>query len=174
MSGIIFAFSHPAKPGTDRQAKPTQGGLSMIAMRPIRRTTIHNQKIRGEGTPPLRGSADVVKLLNEDFLRACREVFACAVFVERLHEEDTAMARMLERRGQGAVTNALTLCQVIQDLGGKVSENLDETDAVRRANRVVTRGWAETTRRRLRERARQLREANRPLLATRVDRLLSQ
>jgi hypothetical protein len=116
----------------------------------------------------------VVKLLNEDFLRACREVFACAVFVERLHGKDSALARVLEERGHGAVTHALTLCQVIRDLGGKVSENLNETDAVRRADRVVTREWAETTQRRLRERARQLREANHPLLANCVDRLLSE
>jgi hypothetical protein len=146
----------------------------MLATRPIRRTDSEYRKTRTNRFRPTGRSATVVKLLNEDFLRECREVFACAVFVERLSRVKPAVARRIERRGRGAVTHALTLCQLIQDLGGEVTENLDESDAVRNAQTVVTREWTATTRRRLRERADQLRAVNYPILATRVDHLLAE
>ena len=54
---------------------------------------------------------DLLALLNEDFARECRAIYAHAVFVERLRLADPDAAEAIEEQGQEAVRAALTLCQ---------------------------------------------------------------
>src|SRR3954463_14088643 len=90
---------------------------------------------------------DLLELLNDDFTRECRAVYAHAVFAERLKGADDAAAAAIARRGKQSVLAALALCQLIYDYGGTVAHRLDELNAVLNADRVAEPGWeAETVR----------------------------
>jgi hypothetical protein len=112
-------------------------------------------------------------LLNADFTRECRGIYAHAVYAERLREVDGAAAAQAARYGQETVLSALALCELIYDYGGTVTNDLDELNAVLNADRVAQAGWADETVRRLHERAGQLRAAGEPGLAKRVRRIIS-
>jgi hypothetical protein len=115
---------------------------------------------------------ELAQLLNDDFARAVREIYAHAVFAERhaaAGNDDDAAAS--EECGQCAVLRSLTICQLIYDFGGTVTEQVDELNAVLSADRVAEPKWAVETARRLRERIRQLRAINEPGLAKRLARV---
>ena len=114
---------------------------------------------------------NLLELLNDDFTRECRAIYAHAVFAERL--KDTDAAAEVTRRGRESVLAALALCQIIYDYGGSVLHNLDELNAVLNADRVAAPGWEAETLRRLHERVGQLRAAGEPGLAKRVRRIIS-
>lgn len=116
---------------------------------------------------------DLLELLNDDFTRECRAIYAHAVFAERLKDCDSAGAAEVTRRGRESVLAALTLCQLVYDYGGSVSHDLDELNAVLNADRVAEPGWEAETLRRLQERVGQLRAAGEPGLAKRVRRLIT-
>jgi hypothetical protein len=116
---------------------------------------------------------DLLELLNEDFTRECRGIYAHAVYAERLKEIDPPAAAEIERGGKDAVLAALALCQLIYDYGGTVAHNLDELNAVLNADRVASPQWAIETIRRLQERVCQLRTAGEPGLAKRLRRIIS-
>ena len=133
-------------------------------------------------TPPTRRSRyapsvvtknDLLELLNADFTRECRAIYAHAVFAERLKDIDPTASAAITRGGQETVLAALALCQLIYDYGGIVANDLDELNAVLNADRVAQPGWAVETVRRLHERAGQLRSAGEPGLAKRVRRILA-
>lgn len=115
---------------------------------------------------------ELASLLNDDFARAVREVYAHAVFAERhaaAGNDDDAAAS--EECGQVAVLRSLTICQIIYDFGGSVAAQVDELNAVLSADRVAEPKWATETGRRLRDRVRQLRAINEPGLAKRLVRV---
>ena len=116
---------------------------------------------------------DLIELLNDDFTRECRAIYAHAVFAERLKGIDGATAAEVTRRGRESVLASLALCQVIYDYGGSVAHDLDELNAVLNADRVAEPGWEAETLRRLQERVGQLRAAGEPGLAKRVRRIIS-
>ena len=134
-------------------------------------------------TPPLHRKSryapavvtknDLLELLNDDFTRECRAIYAHAVFAERLKGRDSAAAEEITRRGKENVLAALALCQIIYDYGGSVEHRLDELNAVLNADRVAEPGWAAESLRRLHERVGQLRAAGEPGLAKRVRRIIS-
>jgi len=130
-------------------------------------------------TTPRRRPTTVVSreelalLLNDDFTRAVREIYAHAVFAERhaaVGNGDEAGA--YELIGRRAVERSLTICQLIYDFGGTVTAQVDELNAVLSADRVTEPRWAVETTRRLRERVRQLRAINEPGLAKRLVRVI--
>jgi len=115
---------------------------------------------------------ELALLLNDDFARAVREIYANAVFAERhaaAGNDDEAAAS--ERIGRRAVERSLTICQLIYDFGGSVTAQVDELNAVLSADRVAEPRWAAETTRQLRERVRQLRAINEPGLAKRLARV---
>jgi hypothetical protein len=115
---------------------------------------------------------ELALLLNDDFARAVREIYAHAVFAERhaaAGNGDEAAA--CERIGRLAVERSLTICQLIYDFGGSVTAQVDELNAVLSADRVTEPRWAAETIRRLRDRVRQLRAINEPGLAKRLARV---
>ncbi len=114
---------------------------------------------------------DLLDLLNDDFTRECRAIYAHAVFAERLKGADSAAE--VTRRGQESVLAALAMCQLIYDYGGSVSHDLDELNAVLNADRVAAPGWEAETLRRLHERVGQLRAAGEPGLAKRLRRIIA-
>ena len=115
---------------------------------------------------------DLATLLNDDFARAVREIYAHAVFAERhAAAEDGEGAAGSERAGRCAVERSLTICQLIYDFGGTVTVRVDELNAVLNADRVADPRWADETTRRLRDRTRQLRAINEPGLAKRLARV---
>ncbi|HJZ54531.1 MAG TPA: hypothetical protein VKE74_06210 [Gemmataceae bacterium] len=115
---------------------------------------------------------DLLVLLNDDFARECRSIYACAVYAERLKAEGREeRAARVERRGRLEVTHALALCQLIYDFGGSVGAPVDELNAVLNADRVAVADWSAETVRRLRDRARQLRAIGEPGLAKRLARM---
>ncbi len=116
---------------------------------------------------------EILELLNDDFTRECRAIYAYAVFAERLKEQDEKVAAEITRRGKECVLSALALCEIIYDYGGAVAHNLDELNAVLNADRLVDPNWAAETLRRLHDRASQLRSAGEPGLAKRVRRIIS-
>ena len=116
---------------------------------------------------------DLLELLNDDFTRECRAIYAHAVFAERLKGHDDGAAARIADRGRANVLAALALCQLIYDYGGIVSHDLDELNAVLNADRVAEPAWAEETLRRLQERIGQLRAAGEPGLAKRVRRIVA-
>ena len=116
---------------------------------------------------------ELLELLNDDFTRECRAIYAHAVFAERLKDTDAAASAEVTRRGRESVLAALALCQIIYDYGGSVSHDLDELNAVLNADRVAAPGWEAETLRRLHERVGQLRAAGEPGLAKRVRRIIS-
>jgi hypothetical protein len=116
---------------------------------------------------------DLLELLNDDFTRECRAIYAHAVFAERLKGHDDATAAEVEKRGRESVLAALALCQIIYDYGGTVGNDLDELNAVLNADRVAEPAWSADTLRRLHERVGQLRAAGEPGLAKRVRRIIA-
>lgn len=115
---------------------------------------------------------DLLELLNDDFTRECRAIYAHAVFAERLKEIDARASHEIARRGKQSVLAALELCELIYDYGGTVTHRIDELNAVLNADRVASPTWSAETLRRLHERIGQLRTAGEPGLAKRVRRLL--
>lgn len=115
----------------------------------------------------------LLELLNDDFTRECRAIYAHAVFAERLKGTDYATSTEVTRRGRESVLASLALCQVIYDYGGSVAHELDELNAVLNADRVAAPGWEAETIRRLHERVGQLRAAGEPGLAKRVRRIIA-
>jgi hypothetical protein len=111
---------------------------------------------------------DLLALLNEDFARECRAIYAHAVFVERLRGLDPDAAEAIEEQGQEAVRAALTLCQLIYDYGGTVVDPGDEMNFILNADRVADARWAEETILRLRMRIGQLRAIGEPGFAKRL------
>jgi hypothetical protein len=128
---------------------------------------------RSRYAPAVVTKNELLELLNEDFTRECRSVYAHAVYAERLKATDAAAADAVERQGKATVLAALALCQLIYDYGGAVSHNLDELNAVLNADRVAEPEWEADTLRRLHERVGQLRAAGEPGLAKRLRRVLA-
>ncbi len=116
---------------------------------------------------------EILELLNDDFTRECRSIYAHAVFSERLKEQDARVANEISQLGRESVLAALVLCELIYDYGGTVNNQLDELNAVLNADRVAEANWAAETSRRLHERIGQLRAAGEPGLAKRVRRILA-
>ena len=114
---------------------------------------------------------ELAALLNDDFTRAVREIYAHAVFAERHAAAGNDEAAASEDCGQCAVLRSLTICQLIYDFGGTVAAQVDELNAVLNADRVAEPKWAAETGRQLRERVRQLRAINEPGLAKRLARV---
>ena len=116
---------------------------------------------------------ELLELLNDDFTRECRAIYAHAVFAERLKGHDRDVSGEVARRGQESVLASLALCQIIYDYGGSVAHELDELNAVLNADRVAEPSWAAETLRRLHDRVGQLRAAGEPGLAKRVRRIIA-
>lgn len=116
---------------------------------------------------------ELLELLNDDFTRECRAIYAHAVYAERLKDGDPRAAAEVTRRGRESVLTALALCQLIYDYGGSVAHDLDELNAVLNADRVAAPDWEAETVRRLHERVGQLRAAGEPGLAKRVRRIVA-
>lgn len=114
---------------------------------------------------------DLLDLLNDDFARACRSIYAHAVYVERLRQSNPKVAAAIEECGRQEVLAALTLCELIYDYGGAVKPPGDELNFVLNADRVADPMWAAETVRRLRQRVSQLRTAGEPGLAKRLHRI---
>ncbi len=128
---------------------------------------------RSKYAPSVVTKNDLLELLNDDFTRECRAVYAHAVFAERLKDTDAAASAAVTRAGQETVLASLALCQLIYDYGGVVANDLDELNAVLNADRVAAADWTAETLRRLHERAGQLRAAGEPGLAKRVRRIIA-
>jgi hypothetical protein len=116
---------------------------------------------------------DLLALLNDDFARECRAIYAHAVFAERLRHADPNAARMIAEQGQQAVRAALELCQLIYDYDGTVEKPGDELNFVLNADRVADPKWAAETVYRLRQRIGQLRAIGEPGLAKRLRRVVA-
>jgi len=126
-------------------------------------------------TPAVVTKNELLELLNDDFTRECKAIYAHAVFAERLKGVgvDDGAAAAVTRRGQENVLAALALCQIIYDYGGTVAHRLDELNAVLNADRVAEPTWLTDTLRRLHERVGQLRAAGEPGLAKRLRRIIT-
>jgi hypothetical protein len=116
---------------------------------------------------------DLLMLLNDDFSRECRSIYAHAVYTERLQDSDPKSAAAIEGQGHEAVRAALTLCQLIYDFGGVVDPPGDELNFVLNADRVADPNWAAESIHRLRQRVGQLRAIGEPGLAKRVRRIVT-
>ena len=128
---------------------------------------------RSRYAPAVVTKNDLLELLNDDFTRECRAIYAHAVFAERRRGCDDDAAAEVTRRGQECVLSSLALCQLIYDYGGSVAHDLDELNAVLNADRVAEPAWAVETLHRLHERVGQLRAAGEPGLAKRVRRIIA-
>ena len=128
---------------------------------------------RSKYAPVVVTKNELLELLNADFTRECRAIYAHAVYAERLKPHNAEGAARVARCGQETVLSALAICELIYDYGGTVANNLDELNAVLNADRVAEPGWAPDTARRLHERAGQLRAAGEPGLAKRIRRIIS-
>lgn len=116
---------------------------------------------------------DLLALLNDDFARECRSIYAHAVYTERLNDLNPKASEAIAEQGQQAVRAALALCQIIYDYGGTVETPGDELNFVLNADRVADSAWAAETIHRLRQRIGQLRTAGEPGLAKRVRRIVA-
>jgi hypothetical protein len=116
---------------------------------------------------------DLLALLNDDFARECRSVYAHAVYAERYRRANPELAATIEYRGKQEVLFALALCQMIYDYGGTVASPGDEVNFVLNADRVAEPKWAAETIRRLRQRVGQLRAVGEPGLAKRLRRIVT-
>jgi hypothetical protein len=123
--------------------------------------------------PALVTKNDLLDLLNADFTRECRAIYAHAVYAERLKCVDASASEAVASRGKQCVLTALGLCELIYDYGGTAAHQIDELNAVLNADRVAAPEWAAETVRRLHERVGQLRTAGEPGLAKRLRRLLA-
>jgi hypothetical protein len=127
----------------------------------------HRQRIR------IVNKKDLLALLNEDFARECRAIYAHAVFAERLRDSHPEAAAAIEEEGQDAVRAALIICQLIYDYDGTVDDAGDELNFVLNADRVAKPRWDEETILRLRMRIGQLRAIGEPGLAKRLRPILA-
>ena len=127
----------------------------------------HRQRIR------IVTKNDLLALLNEDFARECRAIYAYAVFAERLGETNPEASAAIAEEGQDAVRAALVLCQLIYDYDGTVEDPGDELNFVLNADRVAEPRWKEETILRLRMRIGQLRAIGEPGLAKRLRTLVA-
>lgn len=134
---------------------------------------VHSKPRKSRYAPIVVPKNELLELLNTDFTRECRAIYAYAVFAERLKATDAKLAEEVAHRGKETVVAALTLCQLIYDYGGTVTDELDELNAVLNADRVAQPEWADETFRRLHERVGQLRVAGEPGLAKRVRRIVA-
>jgi hypothetical protein len=116
---------------------------------------------------------EMLALLNDDFARECRAVYAHAVYAERLRDSDPSLVAAIEEQGRQIVRTSLELCQLIYDYGGTVQPPGDELNFVLNADRVADSNWAEESIRRLRQRIGQLRAIGEPGLAKRLRRLVA-
>ena len=116
---------------------------------------------------------DLLALLNDDFARECRAIYAHAAYAERFRDSDPDLAGAIEEQGQRTVRAALELCQLIYDYGGTVLPPGDELNFVLNADRVADPRWAEETMHRLRQRIGQLRAIGEPGLAKRLRRIIA-
>jgi hypothetical protein len=116
---------------------------------------------------------ELLALLNDDFARECRAVYAHAVYAERLRDSDPSLVAAIEEQGRQIVRTSLELCQLIYDYGGTVQPPGDELNFVLNADRVADSNWAEESIRRLRQRIGQLRAIGEPGLAKRLRRLVA-
>lgn len=116
---------------------------------------------------------DLLALLNDDFARECRSIYAHAVYAERLRDANPELSAAIEQRGKQEVFAALALCQLIYDYGGTVETPGDELNFVLNADRVADPGWEAETVRRLRQRIAQLRMAGEPGLAKRLRHIIA-
>ena len=116
---------------------------------------------------------DLLVLLNEDFARECRSIYAHAVYAERLRGTDRDLAGAIEEGGRHAARMALELCQLIYDYGGTVERPGDELNFVLNADRVADPLWSEETVRRLRQRIGQLRAIGEPGYAKRLRQMIA-
>jgi hypothetical protein len=116
---------------------------------------------------------DLLVLLNDDFARQCRSIYAHAVYAERFRRSDPKAAAAIESQGKLEVLAALALCQLIYDYDGTVSPPGDELNFILNADRVAAQGWCAETNSRLRQRIAQLRAAGEPGLAKRLRRILN-
>ena len=116
---------------------------------------------------------DLLALLNDDFARECRAVYAHAVYAERLRDSDPSLVAAIEEQGQQIVRTSLELCQLIYDYGGTVQPPGDELNFVLNADRVADSNWAEESIHRLRQRIGQLRAIGEPGLAKRLRRIVA-
>lgn len=89
---------------------------------------------RSRYAPSVVTKNDLLELLNADFTRECRAIYAHAAFAERFKDSDEAASAAVTRAGQQTVLASLALCQLIYDYGGSVANNLDEPRAVRGPN----------------------------------------
>jgi hypothetical protein len=116
---------------------------------------------------------DLLVLLNEDFARECRSIYAHAVYAERLRDSDPDLVAAIEEEGRHTARTALELCQLIYDYGGTVEKPGDELNFVLNADRVADPRWTEETIGRLRQRIGQLRAIGEPGYAKRLRRMIA-
>jgi hypothetical protein len=116
---------------------------------------------------------DLLVLLNEDFARECRSIYAHAVYAERLRDSDRDLVAAIEEEGRHTARTALELCQLIYDYGGTVEKPGDELNFVLNADRVADPRWTEETIGRLRQRIGQLRAIGEPGYAKRLRRMIA-
>jgi len=122
---------------------------------------------------PVVTKKDLLALLNDDFARQCRSIYAHAVYAERFRHCDPKAAAAIECQGKLEVLAALALCQLIYDYDGTVSPPGDELNFILNADRAAAPAWAVETTSRLRQRVAQLRAAGEPGLAKRLRRILN-
>jgi hypothetical protein len=116
---------------------------------------------------------DLLALLNDDFARECRAIYAHAAYSERFRDSDPDLTEAIEEQGRHAVRAALELCQLIYDYGGTVHPPGDELNFVLNADRVADPHWTEETLHRLRQRISQFRAIGEPGLAKRLRRIVA-
>jgi len=116
---------------------------------------------------------DLLALLNEDFARECRSIYAHAVYAERYCDSNPELAQAIGEEGRHAARTALELCQLIYDYGGTVEKPGDELNFVLNADRVADPRWTEETIHRLRQRIGQLRAIGEPGYAKRLRQIIT-
>jgi hypothetical protein len=116
---------------------------------------------------------DLLALLNEDFARECRSIYAHAVYAERYCDSNPELAQAIGEEGRHAARTALELCQLIYDYGGTVENPGDELNFVLNADRVADPRWKEETIHRLRQRIGQLRAIGEPGYAKRLRQIIT-
>src|SRR5262245_43304800 len=93
------------------------------AVRRSKRMVTPSTRRKSRYAPAVVTKNDLLELLNDDFTRECRAIYAHAVFAERLKGQDDGAAKRITERGQASVLAALALCQLIYDYGGTVAHN---------------------------------------------------
>ncbi|QVL34568.1 hypothetical protein KIH39_11865 [Telmatocola sphagniphila] len=120
--------------------------------------------------PPTK--LEILGRLNAEFLRACQEIYAFAVFAERFAAHPVHAVELSER-GQQAILHAFQLGDTILNLQGQIQNEIDEDHAVEEAYQVAQKSWENETCEKLRERASELILFGEVRLAIRLIRLCS-